>query len=169
MIKIEITAMNGTELKEHIRALGGQILKDVIVDDTTVEEIVETKEPKVLVENEQTEKVSIVEALPKKVRNKKEKVLVTAEVPPSVVTPVVTERPMEEPKHFYSESEFMVSMPKILNSLTVDKIIDTEWIKNQCSKLGVTIIFSAAQDKSKLSSMYEDLVSEGKIIKKGDY
>jgi hypothetical protein len=77
--------------------------------------------------------------------------------------------PIQQPAHFYSESEFIANLPKVMNQLLVDKVVNQEWISNKAKELEVSFIFTVASDKVKVMKLYNDLIAEGKITKKSNY
>ena len=171
MIRISIEAKTVDELVSQLREW---------VERLDLQETVESMYPEsqlnltpVIAEpvNEELVEQVVVEK-PKAAKGRKTKetvdVVTSVVVEPATET-VVVQSAQQEPKNFYSPSEFNVSFAKIINHLIVAKDIDQTYLSEISKTLGITFIYQASANIVHMNAIYEDLVNKNIITRKGDY
>ena len=176
MIEIKISAINADELK--------QILKSLIGNEVVnVEKAVPTEYPVTFIEpdvhvsdnNVEDDELDERDPIPVEKPAKKAKAAkapkVEASPAPVVETAVPVAPPVatDEPKNFYSLAEFNANFVMIFNELLSSGVIDQIYVNILTNVADCHFIYAAAKDPAKVELVYEKMITDGVITRKGSY
>lgn len=173
MIEYKIYANSITELKqklsETVDELNGKVIPLQPKEGATNSEPF-TKEPPPPVATTEPTKPKA----PKKAKEKVEPevaapVAETAQPVASPEAPVAETLATETPKYFYSAQEFAGNFALIINTLLADGKIDNIYLSILTNYAGLSFIYAAAKDPAALEKIYEKMIRDEVIVRKGDY